>query len=123
MTDSVNSTASAVESLIGDVLFKPAEEAALSALFLDVPILALFPFQPIIRAIAAYLYDKSDDYFKTRADIATIRLLNADHQRAYEDASLKLKVIAVESGVDSPEFQKAREDALTALSAFTRVNR
>lgn len=54
-------------------------------------------------------------------DIESIRLVDAEKQRAFEDASTRLHLVIAQYGPESPEFQKANEDEKAAFAAlFTR---
>lgn len=53
-------------------------------------------------------------------DLSAISFVNAAHQAEYERASLKLRIILKEKGMNSPEFQKAKEEDAKAFADFVR---
>lgn len=108
------------EQVFKDLLWTPGIRAGELALEGAVPFLAF----PVINAIEDVVIDAISDYlfnqFITLIDVTAIKLVNAAHQAAFDRASITLKIIAHDKGIDSPEFQKAREDAKLALSQFVR---
>jgi len=71
-------------------------------------------FEFTVRTVGNWIYKN----LVLVTDIAAIHLVNADHQAAYDKASLVLEVIAHDKGIDSPEFARARDEAKIALSRF-----
>lgn len=57
---------------------------------------------------------------KLAVDLEAITLVNAEHKRDYDKASVVLKIIAIDKGIDSDEFKKARDNAKIALSKYVR---
>ena len=75
-----------------------------------------------ISSIINYFGDLLFSGFVLVVDVGAIQLLNTQHQSVYNDASLKLKIIAHDKGIESDEFKNAREVAKISMSKFTRVN-
>lgn len=104
------------KSLVWDTLVK----AALSQLFLAVPLLGWGPIGYVVSWLAVYFTDKLYAVVKTAVDLEVITLRNEEHKKEYAGAAVRLKLIAKSKGVDSPEFMKAREEQKLALSRFVR---
>lgn len=62
-----------------------------------------------ITKIVIHYAEKAYPYFKKWVKVGSIVLDNEVHQRSYEKASYKLKVIAIESGINSDAFKKERD--------------
>lgn len=62
-----------------------------------------------LTKITIYYAEKAYPYIKKWIKVGTVVLSNEVHQRSYEKAAYKLKVIAIESGINSDEFKKERE--------------
>ena len=54
--------------------------------------------------------------------IETIQIQDEIHQKSFERAQLKLKIIAKEKGIDSQEFKDAREKEKQALRKLILFN-
>lgn len=83
---------------------------------LDYLKLNFFPVNQVIR----YFTDKLYQLFSLQFDLVAIAFINEQHKTAFEKSVITLKVIAVDNGVDSPEYLKAKENAKEALSQFVR---
>ena len=122
MSESVNPGVDRVQNAINDLLWEPLTEAALVALFAEVPVLAVWPLKQIIsgfvRWVSRLLWEQIDLY----TDLAAVHLLNAKHRSEFDRESVRLRMIAVESGVDSEDFRKARDEATKTFAKFIRFN-
>lgn len=122
MTESAYKSLSLTEQLFKDLVYLPGVKAMEIYLEAQVPVLRF----PLLKSIFEYVVEGvSDRVFQAlvlAVDVTAIQLVNAAHQSAFEDAVLKLRVIAEESGADSEAFKTAREEAKLALSRFVRYS-
>lgn len=122
MTDQVNPTLQKIEDIFKSYVWDLILKAGLSALFVDVPVLGL----PVIKQTIIFVVTTITDYFykylKLYVDFGAITFLNDAHEKAYETASLNLKLVAIDHGVDSDEFKAAREKAKDSLASFVHYN-
>lgn len=106
------------EKLFKELVWNPGVALGEKALEGYVPFFTL----PVIRSLEEGTINLISDWlysqFVLAIDITAIKFVNAEHQAAYEKASLQLKIIAHESGVDSDAFRKATEDAKASLASF-----
>lgn len=86
----------------------------------DVPFLSLPVVKQAEEEIINFLSDSLFDQIVIFVDISAIKLVNSAHQSAFDKASVNLKIIAHDKGIDSKEFQEARDAAKIALSKFTQ---
>lgn len=68
----------------------------------------------VVGVVMGWVYDA----VKMAVELQLIHLKNEEHQRAFDSASLKLKLVARTHGVNSQEFKKAREENAKALAVF-----
>ena len=64
--------------------------------------------------------DKLFETMRLVLDLQAIAFVNEAHKKDFDRAAVTLKIIANSKGIDSPEFQTAREHAKAALSDFAR---
>lgn len=103
------------KQLIWDSVLLGGEKALeVYAPFLALPVLSTIE-EGTLNAVGDWLYSK----LVLVIDIAAIQLVNTAHQAAWTSASVNLKVIAHDKGMDSPEFRKARDEAKIALAQFS----
>lgn len=76
----------------------------------------------MLRGIVSVITDWVYSNIRLFTDLTFIKLINPVHQAEYEKASENLLIVAHDKGIDSPEYQEAKTDAKTALSAFTMVS-
>lgn len=105
---------------VKDLLWNALVKAATLLLFKAIPFLGLPLISPIVGAVIGIFADKLYDLFKEYIDLRQIVLTNLEHRKAFDDAAVKLRIVANGLGIDSPEFQAAREKHAKALSAFIR---
>lgn len=101
----IDSVSPIFKSLVWDVMIKSAVGKAIA-------LLALSPTGFVANIVATLLIKFSDwlyPIFEKAIKVGEIKLSNEIHQRAYEKAQYKLKVIAIEKGIDSDEFKKQRD--------------
>lgn len=95
----------AFKSLVWDIFFKN----------LAVKFVMFFGMTPngaaaiALTKIVLYFTEKAYVVFKKTVKVGTIVLANDVHQKSYERASLKLKIIAREKGIESDEFKNQRK--------------
>lgn len=96
--------------------------AGLTALFINAPFLNLPVLRQLItwslQSFANWLYT----HFKLFVDVTALRLENDAHQAAYDSASLRLKIVALDEGLGSPGYAQAVQAAQAALSQFTQFH-
>lgn len=63
----------------------------------------------VITKAIIHLTEKLYPIFTKMIKVGEVKLSNEVHQRIYEKAQYKLKVIAIEKGIDSDEFKKQRD--------------
>ena len=80
--------------------------------------LDFFPLNTIINFIMDATYDK----LRLIVDLSAIIILNAEHKAAFDNAALKLQIMANSYGIDSEQFKQEKENAKLALSKFVTFN-
>ena len=75
-------------------------------------------FGSVLTYVATSFSDILYGQIRLLIDVEAIALVNAQHKIEYKNASLKLKVIAHDKGSNSPEYFKAREEAMASLAKF-----
>jgi len=115
MSSSVVMPVTIAENIFHQLIWQPAIKSLCTAY----PFLSMWPCSAFVNTISNYIFSGITQV----VDIGAIQLLNDAHQNAYVKSSVTLKVIAHDKGIDSKEFNDARDQALIALSAFTRVNK
>jgi hypothetical protein len=118
----VPDTRAALEELFKNAVWDNLVAAGLSALFLELPWLAVWPLGPVIRVITKTFSDKLFAALQLLVDLQAITFQNTASKKAFENEAVKLKIIAMDKGINSPEFQKAKEDAKIALSKMVRFD-
>ena len=68
----------------------------------------------VVGIVMGWVYDA----VKMAIDLQVIHFRNEEHQKAFDSASLKLKLIARDKGIHSPEFLIARQENAKALAVF-----
>lgn len=106
------------KSLVWDNFIKGFLIYIFGAAIMSTPVLG-----DMIRAAALALGGIAYRFAVLNVDITTIKILNSQGQRAFDDASIKLAVLAHDYGEKSDEFIKARDVAARAQSQFTQFHR
>lgn len=107
-----------VQSAFKDLVWDNVVQAGITALFAQVPWLNAWPIGGAVRYLLTLFADKIFDSVKLSIDLQAIVLVNQEHKVAYNKELAKLKIVAREKGIESPEFAKERENAKKALSKF-----
>lgn len=106
------------QGLFKRLVWDPMIVSATAALFAAAPWLATWPLGPIVRSLILRFTDKLYALLDKVVDLQVIVLVNAAHRAEYERASVKLKLLAKDKGIDSPEFKEARDAAKVSLAKF-----
>jgi hypothetical protein len=122
MTTEAIPTLTKAGDLFKDLVWDNLVDAALGALFTALPILKIWPIGPIINSVVRLFADKLFAALQLAIDLQIIAFVNGEHRRAFDDASVKLKIIASSHGIESEEFKKARKEHRDALSKFVRLS-
>lgn len=121
MTTSAYPALTTAQKIFKQLVWDPGIKAGELYFETQVPIFAA----PVLKALEEGVVDELSDYFYSQfvalIDVTAIRLVNAAHQVAYDQASIKLAIIAHEVGIDSPTFQEARDAAKLDLSKFLHI--
>lgn len=120
MTDVAFPKLTVGENVFKGLVYDNAVEAGLAALFAYAPFLAVPPLKQGLSYIVKLFADRLFEVIRIGVDIGAIQLRNAEAQRAYLHASVKLKLVARAKGIDSPEFRAAREEDKRAFAKFVR---
>lgn len=122
MTDSAYKGLTEIEQIFKSLVWDNAIKAGQVALVGAVPFFGL----PVINTITNWFIGIVTNWiYKIIVlfiDIEAIKLVNAVHQAQYDAASVRLKIIAIDRGINSDEFKKARDEAKAALSKLTNIN-
>lgn len=106
------------KELVWDAMIK----AALAALFKAVPWLGWGP----LGVVLTWLAQKFTDYLYSTAvmvfNVSKMPFLNEAHRREFDDATVKLRIIAAGEGIDSEAFRKARDERKIAMAKFVHFN-
>jgi hypothetical protein len=106
-----------------------AIEDAFKSLVWDVGVSAVLTYYlggwlsiPVVGTVTKFILTTiTDGVFaavRMVVDIEAVVLVNAQHKAEYQDASIKLAVIAHDKGINSPEFKAERENAKVSLAKF-----
>lgn len=121
MTETAYPLLDRIQNIFKSLVWDNLIEAGLNLFFIQYPFLKTWPFGPLISYVTKMFGDQLFTALKLAIDIEAILLINAAHREAYERASLELKIIAYDEGIESQKFLEARDGAKKALSHFTRL--
>lgn len=122
MSESVNPTVTKAQDLFKDLVWDVLVDAELTALFVYVPALKIWPIGPIIKMVAHSFSDKIYSGVRLALDMQTVIFLNNKHYKEFSKATVTLKIIARDKGVDSDEYKNAKRNAKDALASFVHFN-
>lgn len=110
------------EKIFKDLVWDPAVEAALTALYANPATswMATWPVKPFVEYIVKHFSGWLFAGVTLFVDVTAIRMVNREAQQSYDISSISLQKIATQTGEDSPEFKEARERAKKDLSRFGR---
>lgn len=120
MTTSAYPELTEVEQLFKEFVWDPLLILGETALETYVPALALPVIKQVDEEILSLISDALYRQIILFVDITSIKLVNALHQSALDEAMSKLKTLSLEKGNKSPEYLKELEDAKTKFANFVR---
>ena len=120
MTTQVNNQLTNDEILIQNLIQDPILNSAENALFLQYPFLAVWPLKQIIQSVLNYFNSEFKTQEKEVIDITYIKFKNKLAEDAFTKASIKLKIIIHDKGVNSYEYKKAIQIEKDNFSKFIR---
>lgn len=109
-----------LEDLFKSFVWDKLVELVVQRIFFELPFLAWGPLGAITKIAIVFFSDKLYVHIKLCVDMNVISFMNREHQQAYDRAGVELKIIAMQKGIESPEFKEAREKAKHNLSKFVR---
>lgn len=109
MTDEASPGLKKVEDLFKGLAWDTLITAALAYFNID--------FWPL-NAVLTFFTNRVYEFLRLQFDLGTIVFTNAEHKRAFDSASVTLKIVAQDRGINSPEFMNAKENARLALARF-----
>lgn len=118
MSTSAYAPLTAAQQVFHDLIWLPMIQAGEKYIEAEVPVLALPIIKQLDEATIKALTDWAFSQLCLVIDIEAIQLVNSAHQTAYDTASLQLRVVAIDKGVQSAEYNASLTAALAALSAF-----
>jgi len=72
--------------------------------------------EAVLKAVADYIFDQ----LRLVLDVTAIKFVDAAHEAAYEKSSVTLKLISMEKGRASPEYEEARKHAEEEFALYLR---
>lgn len=118
MTEQINPQIGQIESLFKEAVWDAAVESALASLFVAAPWMNTWPLRGIVRGLTLMLTNRIFSLLRLVIDLQVIQLLNSEHKQAFAREAVKLRIIAIDKGLNSPEYKRAKEDAKASLSRF-----
>lgn len=100
------------------LVFDPLVKVAIDKILLKVTFLAWGPLAFLFTKLVVWISDLLYAEFREVINIGTIRVMNAEHQMAYEKASIEEYMVSKDKGINSPEFRKARDENKKRLAKF-----
>lgn len=111
-----------LENLFKSLVWDNLVKAAIKKIFVAAPFLAWGPLGIVAKYVIGKIADKLYEALKEAIDMQRIAFRNKDLRKGYERASVTLRIIAQDRGIDSDEFKKAREEHKKNLAAFVRFS-
>lgn len=113
-------------NLFKDLVFDNLVKAAVKKVLAKIPKLIAVPvFGPFVGTIVSLVITKVADLlyegFDEWIDFKQIAFKDKELQKKYDTAATKLKIIAHEKGIDSPEFKEQRNADKSALADFVSL--
>lgn len=72
-----------------------------------------------LNAVLIYITDRIWGQLRLGMDLAAISFVNAQHEKAFNNAYANLRIVASHYGIESKEFQEARKNAQDTLVKFS----
>ena len=105
-----------IEDLFKSIVWDNLTQAALAALYVDVPFLNTPVLSWFVSLVFNGIVNKIYSLLILFIDLNAIQLINAENQQAYDNATVELKLIAQQQGSGSAAYQEALTNAKTAFS-------
>lgn len=118
MTTQVDPTSAAIEDLYADMVWTPLTNSLIAMVFAAVPWLAIIPLSWIVSALIKALMGLLLKLMRLGADDVLIYFKNASHRAAFDDATVELKLLANEKGINSSDYLNNKQNARDSLSQF-----
>jgi hypothetical protein len=109
---------SQLTSVLNELLWKPLVKAGLAKLFAAVPFLGWGPIGWAVTLVVNLFAEKLFEAVRLAIDLQAIVLLNEEHRKAFDKASVVLKIVGTEKGIESDEFENQRQLAEDAMDKF-----
>ena len=106
------------KSMVWDVLLKRGIDILITSLSISPQGFLAMLITKVIIIVANKLYP----IIVQMVRIESVILTDEVHQKSFERAQLKLKIIAKEKGIDSQEFKDAREKEKESLYKLIKFN-
>lgn len=123
MTVQVNPALSEIESIFKNVVWDPLFAAGETWLIAEVPALKLPILSTLEHATIQEISDYTFGLVKEFIDIEYIVLKDNHAQKIYTGAVVSLKALALQKGIDSDDFKKARDQARDDFAQFILYRR
>lgn len=122
MSNQANPQLELVEKIFKSLVWDTLIEAGLAALFTAMPGLNIWPIRTILSGFIHLFSDRLFGVLKLTVDLQAIAFVNEAHKKAFDNEAVKLKILAKDRGIDSPEFKEARDDAKVVLSQYVHFS-
>jgi hypothetical protein len=109
-----------LEKILKDLFWDALVQLALKKLFQLIPWLGWGPLGILVSWVVGHFADLAFEALVQYVDHTSIAFRNAAMHRAYVTASLDLRKLAHEKGIDSEDFRLAREEHKKRLSEFVQ---
>lgn len=126
MTEGVSGTLDFLEGLYKSFVWDNILKGAMTMFYAWPPIgtFCAFPLISIpLNIVTQFVWDKLFAVQKLLVDLTDIKFINPIHQKAFDSASLKLKIASIEKGVSSDEYKAALKQEKIDFSKFIGVTR
>lgn len=110
-----------IGDLFKQLVWENITKAALNKLFAAIPALSWGPIGYFVTWFWGKLADYVYEEVKLYVNLEYIVFKNKILEKEFNLASVKLKIIARESGIDSEAFRSARDENKKALSNLVRI--
>jgi hypothetical protein len=120
MTTTAYPSLTHAQQVFKDLIWTPMVKAGETYIEGVLPILAVPVIKQLDEALIGAITDWAFRNLMLIMDVQAIKLVNSAHQSAYDSASLQLKIVAIDHGINSNEYLEACTKASAALSRFTR---
>jgi hypothetical protein len=117
-------TLTSVEQAFKDLIWDPmikAGEVWIAGAQAAIPFLDFAVVQGVEDAAIQAVTDYAFSQLMLLVDVASIELVSAERQSAYEAASEELVIIGETKGVTSSEYQQALQNALASFATLGRM--